>query len=178
MRWFTNRVASVAVLSIAFGLLAASASAETGVYQTREEFLIETFDTDSPDSDVVWIDAELRSIATDILGHAPALLRIRYWFDDARTAWIIDEIGKEKPITLGIVIRDGEIEKLNVLQFRETRGWEIRYPFFTKQFSALRLAEDNGLSHRIDGISGATLSVRAATRSATFALVLNDYLQK
>jgi hypothetical protein len=64
------------------------------------------------------------------------------------------------------------------MEFRESRGWEIRYPFFTRQFSQLRLTNTGALSHGIDGISGATLSVKAATRSAKFALMLNEHARK
>jgi hypothetical protein len=103
------------------------------------------------------------------------MLRMRYWYAGGRSAWIIEEIGKDRPITFGIVIEDGALVALRVLQFRESRGWEIRNEFFTKQFSKLHLNGKEELSQRIDSISGATLSVHAATRSARFALVLNEY---
>ncbi|NQV86807.1 MAG: FMN-binding protein [Woeseiaceae bacterium] len=156
----------------------AFAAGEAGQYQTRAEFLVESFGTDTPANAVVWIDDELRAAAMEILGHPPAYLRMRYWYDGARTAWIIDEIGKDLAITFGVVIENQEIQFLRVMQFRESRGWEIRYPFFTRQFSQLRLSDTSSLSHGIDGISGATLSVKAATRSATFALVLDEYTKR
>ncbi|MBT5221215.1 MAG: FMN-binding protein [Woeseia sp.] len=169
-------ISLVFVVSIAlYGALAIAAS---GVYQTRTEFLQEALGTEKPDSDVVWMNAELRDVVTKVLGHPPAMLRMRYWYDASRTAWIIDEIGKEKPITLGIVVENQEIQSFSVLQFRESRGWEIRYPFFTNQFAALRLGKSGSMSQDIDGISGATLSVRAATRSANLALVLDEYTKR
>jgi uncharacterized protein with FMN-binding domain len=178
MRSITPKALSFAVWVSLLALLAIPALAQTGVYQTRAEFLAESFGTEQPTSGVIWFDEEIRSIATDILGHPPTMLRMRYWYDGARTAWVIDEIGKEKPITIGVLIENEEIQQLSVLQFRESRGWEIRYPFFTRQFAELRLNNSGALSHRIDGITGATLSVRATTRSANLALVLNDYIQR
>ncbi len=157
---------------------AALAASEIGRYQSRADFLTEAFGSDKPASAVVWIDDELRTVATRVLGHAPAMLRMRYWYKGTRTAWIIDEIGKEQPITFGVIVENGELQALNIMQFRETRGWEIRYPFFTKQFASLRLTKTGSLSHGIDGISGATLSVKAATRSANFALVLDEYTRR
>ncbi len=65
------------------------------------------------------------------------------------------------------------IERVEVLAFRESRGWEIRYPFFTSQFSGLTLAPDGYLSQSVDGITGATLSVRAVERVARLALWLD-----
>ncbi|MDA1073148.1 MAG: FMN-binding protein [Proteobacteria bacterium] len=158
--------------------LVASATSDMGRYQTRADFLKETFGSDSPPSGVIWIDDELRKTVTGVLGHPPAMLRLRYWFEHARTAWIIDEIGKDQPITFGVVVDQEKIQALRVMEFRESRGWEIRYPFFTRQFSQLHLTDSGSLSHRIDAISGATLSVNAATRSANLALVLDEYTRR
>jgi len=167
------------LLIFALCLFAAGLRAEeVGRYQTRAEFLLETFGTEEPENAVIWIDEELRAAATRILGHAPDMLRVRYWYAGDRTAWIIDEIGKEQPITFGIVIEDGMVQSLRVLQFRESRGWEIRYAFFTRQFSQMRLDGKGSLSHGIDSISGATLSVKAATRSTALALLLDDYAHR
>ncbi|HNP62287.1 MAG TPA: FMN-binding protein [Woeseiaceae bacterium] len=157
---------------------AAYAASEAGRYQSRTEFLQEALGTENPASSVVWINDELRRVASKILGHPPSMLRVRYWYKDGKTAWIIDEIGKEQPITFGVVVENATVQALRVMQFRETRGWEIRYPFFTEQFSQLRLTDGGSLSHRIDGISGATLSVKAATRIANLALVLDEYTKQ
>jgi hypothetical protein len=154
------------------------AAGEPSQYQTRSEFLVESFGHDDPASAVVWISDELRDAASDVLGYPPAALRVRYWYEGAKTAWVIDEIGKVQNITFGILVEDGEVRSLRVLQFRESRGWEIRYPFFTRQFDRLRLTDTGNLSHNIDGISGATLSVKAATRSANFALLLDAYTRR
>ncbi len=174
----TQKTVLAATCSLLLLSVAAFAASDVGRYQTRAEFLIESFGTDTPANAVVWINDELRAIATEVLGHTPAMLRMRYWYDGARTAWIIDEVGKEQAITFGVVVENEEIQYLRVMQFRESRGWEIRYPFFTRQFSQLRLTDTGSLSHGIDGISGATLSVKAATRSANFALVLDEYTRR
>ena len=72
-----------------------------------------------------------------------------------------------------------ENERVRVLEFRETRGWEVRYPFFTDQFSGAHLSNgqrDAQLDQQIDGITGATLSVRAVTRAVQAALYLSAQL--
>lgn len=158
--------------------LTATAATPVGQYQTRSEFLQSTLGSARPPSATIWLDDETRPRIADILGRTPDMLRVRYWFEGARTAWIIDEIGKEKPITFGIVVENGEIHALRVLQFRESRGWEIRYPFFTDQFANVRLAGSGALDRRIDSISGATLSVNAATKVARLALLLDDYARR
>ena len=110
---------------------------------------------------------------TEILGHPPNAMRIRYWADGGRTAWIVEEIGKEKPITTGIVVNAGNIERVKVLIFRESRGWEVRHDFFTDQFNGAGLTGQHQLDRNIDGISGATMSVHAVTRLARMVLFLD-----
>ncbi|HNP36645.1 MAG TPA: FMN-binding protein [Woeseiaceae bacterium] len=165
-------LAGIAITIASVGIVVAAGSG-AGEYQTREAFLLESLGTPDAPSDVVWLNNELRSKARAVLGHEPAMLRVRYWYAGDKTAWILEEIGKEKPITFGIVIANGSLQALRVLQFRESRGWEIRHQFFTKQFANLHLNKKDKLDRRIDSISGATLSVQAATRVATLALILD-----
>jgi Na+-translocating ferredoxin:NAD+ oxidoreductase RnfG subunit len=63
-----------------------------------------------------------------------------------------------------------------VLEFRESRGWEVRYPFFTDQFVEAKLDQNERLDRNIDGITGATLSVNAVTRIARIALFLHEHI--
>lgn len=170
-----SRFSALSVLLLA---LTAAAAAPIGEYQTRAQFLQSVLGSAQAPSATIWLDDETRPRVADILGRTPDMLRVRYWFEGARTAWIIDEIGKEKPITFGIVVENGKVHALQVLQFRESRGWEIRYPFFTNQFTNLRLTGSGELDHRIDSISGATLSVNAATRVARLALLLDEHARR
>ena len=67
---------------------------------------------------------------------------------------------------------------VKVLIFRESRGWEVRYPFFTDQFKGATLVTDNNLDRKIDGITGATLSVNALTKLGRIALLLHKHLDE
>ncbi|MEZ5557350.1 MAG: FMN-binding protein [Pseudomonadales bacterium] len=151
---------------------AADARAAEHAYQSTESFIEESFAGAVPAARVLWLSPQLRETVRDVLGREPSL-RVRYWRQAGRSAWVLDEIGKEQPITAGVLIRDGAIEDMRVLAFRESRGWEIRYPFFTSQFREARLAPDHALTRHIDGITGATLSVRAMDRMARVALLLD-----
>jgi len=148
-----------------------------GVYQQPADFINEVFDDKPPKAEVLWLDKTLKNQIADILNHKYKSLRIRYWQQHKKSAWILEEIGKEKPITTGIVINDGYIEKVKVLEFRESRGWEIRHEFFTEQFEQAQLENNNKLSKHIDNISGATLSVRAVRKMAQIALLLDKSIQ-
>lgn len=145
-----------------------------GVYQDPEEFIKEVFAGDPPAARVLNLDEPLRTEIRAILGHDLAAKRLRYWVQGERTAWILEEIGKERPITTGLVVNNGKLELLKVLIFRESRGYEVRHPFFTDQFKGAHLKEDQQLDRSIDGISGATLSTRALTKLARLALYLHQ----
>ena len=127
----------------------------------------------------LWIDKEQRAQIEKILGHRFGPFRIRYWGQEQRTGWIFEEIGKELPITVGVVVEDGHIIDLTVLEYRESRGGEVVYPFFTRQFLSAKLKDDSkyGLDKTIDGITGATLSVRVLKNVATLALYCHQQTQ-
>lgn len=149
-----------------------------GVYQTPEVFLNEAFANAPPTAKMLWLTGDIGKTATQILQHKPASLRTRYWVKGKRGAWILEEIGKEKPITVGIMINEDRIQNIRVLVFRESRGHEVRHNFFTDQFKQASLQVDLQLDRHIDGITGATLSVRALRRLARLALYLHKQTTK
>ncbi|MGE3296744.1 MAG: FMN-binding protein [Porticoccaceae bacterium] len=158
----------VAVLLLAWPL----AGGARGVYLTAEEFLAQAFGSVAPQPATLWLSDDVKRRAAAILDHPPTQLRVRYWRAGGRTAWILDEIGKTHPITIGVVVERGAVADICVLEFRESRGDEVRLPFFTGQFRGVGLRPDAGrrLDRAIDGITGATLSVRAMERVARLAL--------
>lgn len=141
-----------------------------GVYQAPEDFIAAAFAGAAPKARVLWITKKLKPHVRAILGHDYPALRVRYWLHKGRSAWILEEVGKERPITVGVVIDGGQVVRVQVLVFRESRGAEVRQAFFTSQFRGARLTEDLALDRNIDGISGATLSVRALKKVVRLAL--------
>ena len=141
---------------------------------TQEAFIQEAFGTEAPELSVLWVTKSVAAQAEKILGHKPIQLRQRYWKTAHKTVWLFDEIGKEEPISAGFVVEDGKIASAKVLVYRESRGWEIKYPAFLKQYIGAQLKNGSMLSNNIDGISGATLSVSAMTRMARLALLFDE----
>ena len=154
---------------IAFLTCSTQAAALDQVYQEPDVFIAEALGA-KPQAKVLWLTKEMQVEAARILGHPPTQLRQRYWSEGVRRVWVLEEIGKEEPITAGFVVANGRIEHVRVLVYRESRGSEVRYPSFLKQFDDATLAPDGRLSRSIDGISGATLSVAAMERLARLAL--------
>jgi len=147
-----------------------------GVYQEPMDFINEVFTGDPPPAQKLWITKELKIKARDILGHAPGTLRVSYWERGSKTVWVLEETGKEELITAGFIVDGNKVDSVRVLIFRESRGWEIRHPFFTDQFRGIMLAPDNNLDRKIDGITGATLSVDAITRLTRLALLYHQWV--
>jgi hypothetical protein len=143
------------------------------VYETQAEFLSRAFTVSPPEPNLLWLSGDRKSAVRQLLGHDYSALRLRYWCQAGRSAWVLDEIGKELPITVGIIIENSHIKNLRVMTYRENRGGEVATPSFTDQFNNAELEDKSKLDVTIDGISGATLSVQSLTRLARMALFLN-----
>ena len=153
-------------------------TAEAKVFEvSNQSFLAKVFDDQPLKPNVIWLDQEKKRVIESILQHHAPYIRVKYWQKGTKTAWILNEVGKEKPITVGVVIEQSKITQLSVLAFRESRGWEVKHDFFTRQFNDATINDELQLNQTIDGISGATLSVRALTKIAKIALYLERHTQ-
>lgn len=174
----SNQVRYFRVMLWTLALVVSTAHAER-VYQPPDAFVAEAFAGRAPAPAVLWLTGDLKTEVRTILDHDYPALRLRYWGEDRRSVWVLDEIGKESPITVGIVVDDNRIAQMRVLVFRESRGWEVESPAFIRQYlgAALKLQESKvpQLDRSIDGISGATLSVRALSKLSRLALLLHRH---
>jgi hypothetical protein len=145
------------------------------VEKETDLFLCETLGK-PPAAETLWIVGDLQPAVRTILEHDYPAARVRYWRSGTRTVWVLDEIGKEMPISVGIAIDKGAVGRVKVLVYRESRGGEVKSPTFTAQFFGAKLDEARKLDKQIDGISGATLSVRALSRLTRLALLLDQHV--
>jgi Na+-translocating ferredoxin:NAD+ oxidoreductase RnfG subunit len=93
--------------------------------------------------------------------------------------FIVDEvIGKHELITYAVALAaDGSVRQIEVLEYRETYGYEIRNPNWRRQFVGKRQGDTLKLDQDIRNITGATLSCRHITEGvkrllATYQVVL------
>lgn len=156
-----------------------------GVYQSGPEFIAEVFPQQAAAQaeaaakpKVLWLTADVRQKAQSILGRPIPGLRVRYHQSGKKTAWILEEIGKEMPITIGVVVDDHKIERIKILAYRESRGGEVRYPAYTQQYVGAALGKNHKLDQSIDGITGATLSMWAVNKVAALALYYHSQTQQ
>ena len=166
------RIAWTALLVVLLlGPVGSRVAAQT--FQEPDAFLRETFSQNVPEPQILNVTPAMQQDIARILRHSYRARQLRYWREGGRTAWILEEIGRYRPITVGLVVSEGALDTIRVLIYRESHGWEVRHDFFTNQFKGLTLDPQNNLSGRIDGISGATLSVNALRNLARVALYLD-----
>ena len=136
-----------------------------------------TFGGDAPKVIKMWLtDSALQIDLKKILAREDLPMRQRYYQQGQKRLWILDEIGKDSMITLGILTENNAIVEEKVLIYRETRGGEVQQQAYLKQYNNLTLKDNLELSKNIDGITGATLSCRALTKMARYALRLEKFL--
>lgn len=157
-------------------LLAQVANAAETVYQEPADFLAESLPGCTRQA--LWLDGEAKGRIEELIERPFAGVRVRYCAEAGRTGWVLDEIGKTEPITTGIVVGDGRVERVRVLVFRESRGSEVHREAFTRQYDQAVLEGERGLDRRIDGITGATLSVYAVNRQVKLALLLDRMVRE
>ena len=150
-------------------------SAET-VYLDPADFLEQALP--GCDRKALWLDKETKRQIEKLLERPFPGARVRYCQKEGKTGWILDEIGKTEPITSGIVVDRGRIERVRVLVFRESRGGEVHRDAFVRQYEDASLREGKALDRPIDGITGATLSVYALNRQVKLALLFDGMVRE
>ena len=139
-----------------------------------DAFLGLAFDSGEPAREALWFSSDQRGEIKNMLGHEPGTLRQRYWGQGLRTAWVLEEIGKERPITIGVAIEGRPHFTAGDPQLQGVPwvGGPLSL-FLPTNLSAWGWMDDGKLSQQVDGITGATLSVRAVKKVARLALYLH-----
>jgi hypothetical protein len=116
--------------------------------------------------------------AREILGHAPLVPEVRYWFAEGQTVWVLHGRHKTGVYIAGFSVQDGRLADVQVLEYRARYGQGIRERSFTRQFADAALNEGRQLDRRIDGITGATISVNSMKNLARLALYLDSVVPR
>jgi len=87
---------------------------------------------------------------------------VRLWRVSSGGHFIIDQvIGKHEYITYAIGLNgDGSVKQIEIMEYRESYGYEVRNDAWRKQFVGKTTADPVKLNEDIRNISGATLSSR------------------
>jgi hypothetical protein len=170
-----NCSCALALCGLLLGGSPLSFAADT-VYQEPADFLEQYLP--GCKQQALWLNGDAKAQVEDVVGHPFPGVRVRYCGAAGKTAWILDEIGKTEPITSGVVVDNGRVERVRVLVFRESRGGEVHRDAFVRQYENATLEADRSLDRPIDGITGATLSVWALNRQVRLALLLDALVRE
>ncbi len=109
-------------------------------------------------------DAAARAAIGAPAGWAPQVFEARA--GEKKLGWLIVDqvIGKSEAITYALALDTaGAVISLEVLDYRESHGSEVRMPAWRKQFVGKTAADAAALGREVKIISGATLSCRHLT---------------
>ena len=98
------------------------------------------------EADVLNITPQMNARIKAIMGHSIGR-RMRYRRTGASTIWVLNRIGKVKPITAQFVVSGGRISSARVLAYRESHGFEVKRSSFLTRLRS---------SCNVPNISGAT----------------------
>ncbi len=120
-------------------------------------------------------DAKVAAALGAAAGWTPRIWQARA--ADQGQGWlIVDQVlGKSELITYALALdSSGAVISVDVLEYRESHGGEIRMPAWRHQFIGKTAKESGDLTRQIKNISGATLSSRHLTEGVQRLLKLYD----
>jgi Na+-translocating ferredoxin:NAD+ oxidoreductase RnfG subunit len=129
------------------------------------------------------LDADARARLAEV-AHPPGARDPRIWRAMAGTqrlgTFFADAvIGKQEYIGYALAVDlAGRVLRLDVLDYRETHGWEIRNERWRSQFAGKTSADPVEVSRDIANISGATLSCRHVTDGVRRLLAIHALLAR
>ena len=126
-------------------------------------------------ADVTLDDAQVKAIEKQ------SGVRVRHrqqkvWKVPGQGWFIVDQVlGKHEFITYAVGLNaDGSVKQIEIMDYRETYGYEIRNADWRAQFVGRTSASKLKLGHGIANISGATLSCRHITDGVRRLLAFHD----
>jgi len=112
-------------------------------------------------------------------GAAPLSATLRAWHASGGGWFVVDQVvGKHEFITFALGLdRTGAVKSIEILDYRESYGGQVRDPRWRAQFAGKRAGQPLQLGREVKNISGATLSSQHVTDGvrrllATYAIVL------
>lgn len=104
----------------------------------------------------------------------------RVWSVEGQGFFIVDQVvGKHALITYAVGLHsDGSVKQIEILEYRETYGSDVRNPAWRKQFVGKTAASPVRLNKDIANISGATLSSKHLTDGVRRVLAVYDMVLK
>lgn len=129
---------------------------------------------------VVTLTNAQRQQIDKVAGVKTSAALVKAWRTPSGGFFIVDEvIGKHELITYAIGLNpDGSVKQIEILEYRESYGYEIRNQNWRRQFVGKKASDSLRLDEDINNISGATLSCRHVTDGVRRVLALYEFALK
>ncbi len=173
----------IAIVFVIFTAGGTATNAAPGTYWELEALLVDFF----PDADRVSYE-QLHLTATELsaveagLGYRPDRSEwtvFMAWQNEQLSGYAIidEEQGQHEPITFAVRMRnDAQIDRVEVVAYREAWGEEIRSERFRRQFVGRDWQDRMEIDRDIVAVSGATISSRSIALGARRATVVTRVL--
>jgi hypothetical protein len=159
--------------------LAASTSGYATTYLTVAQAQAALFPGATLTSVAMVLTPDQRAAIERASGRRAPAAKLQGWKTAQGEWFLVDNvIGKHEFITYAVGLNaDGAVRGVEILDYRESYGGEVRYEKWCAQFRGRRATSPLKLGQDIQNISGATLSCRHVTEGvkrllATYELVL------
>ena len=153
--------------------------AHATVYMTPEQAQTAMFPGEILKASFRMLDSTQVQAITKASGVSPLGRQLKAWRAAGGGWLIVDEVvGKHEFITYAVALdASGTLKSLEILDYRESYGGQVRDPRWRAQFVGKRAGAPLQLGREIKNISGATLSSKHVTDGvrrllATYAIVL------
>jgi FMN-binding domain len=156
--------------------LACAGEARAVVYFSVEQAQQAIFPSSSMAMESVTLSAEQRKAIERASGIRVREEKPRVWRVSGGGWFIVDEVlGKHEFITYAVgLTASGAVKSVEIMEYRETYGHEIRNPNWRRQFIGKTSRDPLKLDQDIKNISGATLSSRHISDGVKRLLAMYD----
>jgi FMN-binding domain len=156
--------------------LACAGEARAVVYFSVEQAQQAIFPSSSMATESVTLSAEQRKAIERASGIRVREEKPRVWRVSGGGWFIVDEVlGKHEFITYAVgLTASGAVKSIEIMEYRETYGHEIRNPNWRRQFIGKTSRDPLKLDQDIKNISGATLSSRHISDGVKRLLAMYD----
>jgi FMN-binding domain len=154
------------VMLVPLTYLAAAAPVHAAVYLTVAQAQTLMFPGATLTPDFRQLSAEQRQAVEQDSGVHSSANELQVWRASDGGWFILDQvIGKHSPIRYAVALdAQGALRQIEILEYSESYGGEVRLPAWRKQFVGKRRADRVELDQNIRNISGATLSCGHVTQ--------------
>jgi len=163
-------------LLIPFASLAIVSPAQATVYLSVEQAQKVLFPGASFTGDFRVLTKEQKNAVEKASGVYVRNSNLRIWRVSTGGWFIVDEvIGRHENIPYALALNaDGSVKGIEILEYRESYGGQVREPLWRAQFIGKRHGAELALTKDIQNISGATLSSRHITDGVKRLLAIYD----